>query len=368
MLSNMAKSDLVSPAGRESAQQTLELSQEIRAQRDRFQAGGMPSLKQASVAGPPYSTFRSIWSIQNTTNLGAPIWLRDANYEDADAQDWVVDKVWEYLGVGVTMYGWDFGRNGIDNAGSEVRANIHYGQSYANAFWNGSQLVFGDGNEVLAHLGESICVVVHELTHAVTQHTAGLIYQGQSGALNESFSDVMGCVAEQQSRNQNFDHATWLVGEECLLPGVNGVAIRSMSAPGTAYNDPRLGKDPQPSHMNGYVNTTQDSGGVHINSGIPNHAFYQACRRTGGNSWDQIAGVWFWTMVSGQVKPDCDFYTFASLTVQSAIRGWGNLVAHSVVQAWNDVGITVQMPASPTEDEKTVFGDVKAPSTTATMM
>lgn len=344
MLSTMAKSELVSPAGQKSAQQTLDLSEQLRAARARLQGeDNMLVPKRDAVSGPPYSTFRSIWSIENTTNLGSPIWLRDANYDTADSQDWVVDQVWIFLGIAITMYGFDWGRDGFDGRGGPIRANIHYGQAFANAFWNGSQLIFGDGNDLIAHLGESMTVVVHEFTHALTQWTSGLQYHDQSGALNESFSDVIGVVAEQQYHNQSFGDATWLVGKECLQPGVNGVAIRSMSAPGTAYDDPRLGKDPQPAHMKDFVGTTSDFGGVHINSGIPNHAFYNACRRVGGNSWQNIGPIWYYTMVNA-VKSDCGFAEFARLTVLSAVTGWGRDTATAVSQAWGDVGIIVSVP------------------------
>ena len=126
--------------------------------------------------------------------------------------------------------------------------------SYANAFWDGAQMVFGDGDgEIFGNFTGSIDVTGHELTHGVTQYTANLSYEGQSGALNESISDVFGSLAKQHHRGQSAADADWLIGADIFRPGVSGVALRSLKAPGTAYDDPRLGRDPQPAHMSGYA-------------------------------------------------------------------------------------------------------------------
>src|SRR5262249_49533152 len=150
-----------------------------------------------------------------------------------------------------------------------------------NAFWDGRQMIYGDGDgQQFLSFTRSVDVIGHEMTHGVTQHEAGLIYWGQTGALNESLSDVFGSMVKQYVNNQTADQADWLIGQGLFTPLVKGVAIRSLKAPGTAYGvpvpDPVLGKDDQPSHMSNYNHTLQDNGGVHINSGIPNNAFYRA--------------------------------------------------------------------------------------------
>src|SRR5262249_6826367 len=142
----------------------------------------------------------------------------------------------------------------------------------------------------------SVDIMGHELTHGVTAYTAGLIYQGQSGALNESISDVFGSMVKQFALSQTVATADWLIGAGIFTPKVNGVALRSMKEPGTAYNDPVLGKDPQPADMAHYVNTSSDNGGVHINSGIPNRAFYLTAVALGGNSWDRAGRIWYATL------------------------------------------------------------------------
>ena len=202
-------------------------------------------------------------------------------------------------------------------------ASVHYGTDYDNAFWDGTQMVFGDGDGVVFRRSPAASTSSgHELAHGVTQYTAGLNYQGQSGALNESVSDVFGVLVKQRLLGQTADQADWLIGAELLAPGVNGVALRSMAAPGTAYDDPRLGKDPQPAHMSGYVDTTDDNGGVHINSGIPNKAFHVAATTLGGNAWEAAGQVWVDT-ITGDISADCDFATFARLTVAAATARHG---------------------------------------------
>ena len=137
--------------------------------------------------------------------------------------------------------------------------------------WNGSQMLYGDGdNSIFIDFTKGNDVIGHELTHGVTQYEANLTYSQQLGALNESVSDVFGSLLEQYHLQQTAGDADWLIGQGLLTANVKGIALRSMKAPGTAYDDPVLGKDPQPAHMKDYVNTVSDNGGVHINSGIPN--------------------------------------------------------------------------------------------------
>ena len=148
------------------------------------------------------------------------------------------------------------------------------------------------------------------------------------------------CSSSSALLGQTADQADWLVGAELLAPGVNGVALRSMAAPGTAYDDPRLGKDPQPAHMSGYVDTTDDNGGVHINSGIPNKAFHVVATTLGGNAWEVAGQVWVDT-ITGDISADCDFATFARLTVAAATarHGADSEVVAAVRAGWDAVGV-----------------------------
>ncbi|AEW93953.1 MULTISPECIES: M4 family metallopeptidase [Streptomycetaceae] len=257
--------------------------------------------------------------------------------------DQAVNHAYDGLGATFDLYLKAYGRHSIDGKGLPLNASVHYGKGYNNAFWNGEQMVFGDGDGRIFHdFTGSVDVIGHELTHGVTQHSANLVYLGQSGALNESISDVFGSVIKQYALRQTVDQADWLIGANLLAPGVHGQALRSMKAPGTAYDDPKLGKDPQPATMAGYVHTWQDNGGVHINSGIPNHAFYLAATAIGGHSWEKAGLIWYLALTGGKLTPIADFAAFARLTATVAKEKFGDGAEHrAVVDAWTKVGVRI---------------------------
>ncbi|GMA85648.1 hypothetical protein GCM10025868_08980 [Angustibacter aerolatus] len=154
-------------------------------------------------------------------------------------------------------------------------------------------------------------------------------------------SDVFGSLVKQHLLGQSAASADWLIGEGLFTDAVQGVALRSMKAPGTAYDDPTLGKDPQPASMADLVDTSDDNGGVHINSGIPNRAFYLAATAIGGNAWEGAGAVWYDTLTGGSLEPDADFATFAAATVTAATArfGEGSPQAAAVADAWAQVGV-----------------------------
>jgi Zn-dependent metalloprotease len=253
------------------------------------------------------------------------------------------DTAYDWLGVTFEFYDKSYGRNSIDGAGLPMISTVHYGEKYDNAFWNGDQMVYGDGDGTLFNdFTRPLDVTGHELTHGVTQYTAGLEYFGQSGALNESMSDVFGSLIKQYYKSQTADEADWLIGEGLLAAGVHGVALRSMKAPGTAYDDPQLGTDPQPAHMDHFVRTSRDNGGVHINSGIPNHAFYLAAAEIGGHAWEKAGKVWYDTLTGGSLASDADFASFAAATAATATKlfGAGSAELTAVRNAWTGVGVS----------------------------
>ncbi len=184
-------------------------------------------------------------------------------------------------------------------------------------------------------------VIGHELSHGFTQHAAALDYIGQSGALNESLSDVFGALTEQYHRTQTAADASWLIGAELFTAAVQGQALRSMRDPGSAYDDDVLGKDPQPNHMSGYVKTAADNGGVHINSGIPNRAFTLVAVELGGYAWERAGRIWFETVTSGKLSAHADFADFADATRATAAKLYGAASAESdaVENAWRGVGV-----------------------------
>ncbi len=262
---------------------------------------------------------------------------------DPAGSDSSVNRAFAGLGATFELFFKAYGRHSIDGVGLPLDATVHYGQEYANAFWDGERMVFGDGDgELFVDFTTALDVIGHELTHGVTQYTANLEYLGQSGALNESVSDVFGSLIKQYSLEQTAEQADWLIGDGLLGPAVDkGTALRSMKAPGTAYDDDVLGKDPQPATMDGYVHTSQDNGGVHINSGIPNHAFYLAAVSLGGNAWERAGQIWYDVLTGGKLAKDAQFADFAKLTTDAAKARYGDQGEEhqAVVKAWSQVGV-----------------------------
>jgi len=256
--------------------------------------------------------------------------------------DAAVDEAYEGLGATWKLYEEVYGRNSIDGGGLRLLGTVHYGDGYQNAFWNGTRMVFGDGDgDIFGRFTASLDVIGHELTHGVVERTAGLTYARQSGALNESIADVFGVLVKQYALGQDAAAADWLIGGDLLLPGVEGVALRSMLHPGTAYDDPRLGRDPQPDNMSGYVVTTEDNGGVHYNSGIPNRAFALAATTIGGPAWEKAGRVWYDVLTGPDLLADADFTAFAQLTIEAAAArfGAGSAEAVAVRDGWTTVGV-----------------------------
>ncbi|KAA8571424.1 hypothetical protein EYC84_001427 [Monilinia fructicola] len=217
---------------------------------------------------------------------------------------------------------------------------------FDNAFFDGKEMAFGDGDgDVFGTFTKNVDVIGHELTHGVTQWTADLVYEYQSGALNESMSDVFGSMIKQYFPKTLAEDADWLIGEGIFLPSVkNARALRSMRAPGTAYNNPKIGKDPQPATMDDYQDLplSRDRGGVHINSGIPNYAFYLASTSLGGYSWDKAGRVWYAALTDRSLKSvdsGAAFKAFANLTIKHAGILFDEDTQATVRQAWIDVKV-----------------------------
>ncbi|MZD09303.1 peptidase M4 family protein [Streptomyces sp. SID5785] len=260
---------------------------------------------------------------------------------DEPGADATVNRAYAGLGATFELYLNTYARYSIDGHGLPLDATVHYDRDYNNAFWNGEQMVFGDGDgEIFLDFTLPVDVIGHELTHGVTQYTANLTYAGQAGALNESLSDVFGSLIKQYTLNQTATEADWLIGAGLLAPDVQGVALRSMKAPGTAYDDDVLGKDPQPADMDHYVDTEEDNGGVHINSGIPNHAFYLLATELGGQAWERAGQIWFDTLTGGDLATDAGFADFARLTAAAARTRYGaGDETQAVLKAWEQVGV-----------------------------
>jgi hypothetical protein len=317
------------------AQQTLLFDEQLRFERITQSSA---EAEQVQGAGTPRRN-RLIYTTANSTNLPGTLVRREG---EGPSSDVAVNEAYDGLGATFDLFSDIYGRNSIDDRGMDMIATVHYRNRYNNAFFNGSQMAFGDGDgRIFNRFTIAIDIIGHELTHGVTGLTAKLEYHDQSGALNESMSDVFGSLVKQRVLGQTADQADWLIGAGLLAAGIKGVALRSMRAPGTAYDDPLLGKDPQPDHMSRYNTTTSDSGGVHINSGIPNRAFYLVAIALGGHAWDVAGQIWYKTLIDPRLTALAQFQDFANISTDVAGRLYGHEVKAIVAKAWRDVGINV---------------------------
>jgi Zn-dependent metalloprotease len=200
----------------------------------------------------------------------------------------------------------------IDGEALDLIFNVHYLIRYNNAFWDGEQMTFGDGDGVnFSGFARSIDVTGHELTHGVVQYVSGLVYKGQSGALNEHYADVFGTAVKQWQLKQDAKSADWLIGDTCMIGSFKGKAIRSMKSPA----DTTVVIMAQPDSMDKIYKGTSDNGGVHINSGIPNKAFYLVSMEIGTLP---AAKLWFDALKS--LRPTAKFNNFYKALTVSAVK------------------------------------------------
>ncbi|MFO0996214.1 MAG: M4 family metallopeptidase [Alphaproteobacteria bacterium] len=294
---------------------------------------------QLALAVPAGEKRRTIYDAKGAQKLPGKLVRGEG---DSRSQDVAVNEAYDASGAVYDFYSKVYQRNSVDDKGLRLDSTVHYGRKYDNAFWNGQQMVYGDGDgQLFQRFTISIDVIGHELTHGVTQYEAGLEYQDQPGALNESMSDVFGSLVKQWVRKQTAKQADWIIGEGLLGPKVKGKGLRSMSAPGTAYNDPVLGKDPQPAHMRDYYKGTSDNGGVHINSGIPNRAFYLAAIAIGGKAWERAGRIWY-VALRDRLRPTSEFADARAATIAAATDLYGKTSkeAKAVASAWTTVGVS----------------------------
>ena len=283
---------------------------------------------------------RVIYDAANSSTLPGRRVRAEADPPTADP---AVNEVFDALGQTYYFF-WDaYERDSVDNQGMRLDATVHYEKYYSNAFWNGTQLIAGDGDGKLFRSFTGLDVIAKEFSNGVVAKQSGLAYANESGALFNALAAIFSCLVKQYSLNQTAEEADWLMGTGIWALGVNGKAIQSLAAPGTAYDDPRLGKDPQTSHMKNYVRTKTDNGGVHINSGIPGHAFYQTAMALGGPPWQRAGKIWYEALCDKRVKPNFAFEDFANLTADCAARLFGGKSKEldAIRHGWNVVGVKV---------------------------
>ncbi|MBT2468399.1 M4 family metallopeptidase [Streptomyces sp. ISL-66] len=298
-----------------------------------------------SGAAAPGNGRRTVFDCDQGSFLPAAVVARPE--DGPESADESVNRAFGGLGLTRDFFKEVFQRDSIDGRGMRLDGYVHFSVKFNNAFWDGRQMVFGDGDgRVLGDLTGSLDVVAHELTHGVTEHTAGFEYHNQSGALNESVSDVFGSLVKQWSLKQSAGEADWLIGADVWTPGIDADALRSMKAPGHAYDNSLFGRDPQPDRMSKFIHLPDseqgDNGGVHLNSGIPNKAFYLTAVGIGGFAWEAAGPIWFESLKASGAE--AQFHDFAHTTFQKAgeLFGIGSPEQSAVLAAWQEVEVPIR--------------------------
>ncbi len=285
---------------------------------------------------------RTIYNVDNSESLSGMIARKEG---DPATGDPAVDEAYDAIGHAYYFF-WDiYKRDSIDGKGMPLNAVVHYGRDYLNAFWTGKEMVVGDGDgRIFSRFTASIDVIGKEYSNGVIGSETKLDYWEESGALFNSLATVFAVLIKQYALKQTAIKADWLLGTELMVPALNARALSSLANPGTAYDDPLLGKDIQPAHMDDYVHTKNDSGGIHINSGIPDHAFYRIAMALGGYAWEKAGRIWYEAIRDENIKPKSSFSEFAKITYANARRlyGEGSAEAQAVQKGWKDVGITIE--------------------------
>ena len=297
-----------------------------------------PHVAQRAAPHHAHAKHRLVYDCESRTTIPGRLARRE---NDPDTGDDEVDRAYHAAGLTHDFFATVFGRDSIDNRGMHLIASVRYDKAWDNARWDGAQIVYGTGDGTFfASFTTCLDVMAHELVHGVTQSDAGLEYLGESGALNESLSDVFGVLVKQWSLHQTAHDADWLFGTGQILNHPHA-ALRSLKAPGSAYELPHS-RDRQVAHMRDYVTGLSLEEEVHINSGIPNHAFYCFATSLGGHAWETAGRIWYDAMRS-HLHPRCEFALFARATLHAA-QPHGHHTVEALRTAWHAVGVDTPAP------------------------
>lgn len=306
-----------------------------RARKLRAELASLPPLP--TIPSPNGGRYREVYDARHGVPHTLPGRLVRSERQRA-VRDRAVNEAYVNAGHTYAFYRAVFGRNSLDGAGMLIRSSVHLSRRLNNAFWDGSQMVYGDGDgRIFVHLTRPLEVVAHELTHGVIAHTSGLVYRGESGALNESFADVFGSLAKQWRSRQPARRADWTIGRQMMGPALRARALRTLTGRKAFEADPLLGTDPQPKHYRDRCRIPDADVAAHLNSGIPNHAFYLLATRLGGYAWTRAGTIWYEAMTTLPARSS--FAAAAGRTIAIARRRFGRGVAGEVARAWRLVGV-----------------------------
>jgi len=322
---------------RRSAIETLQGSAADRMMRMMTPVSAMQGLLSAVPSLP--NKERYIYDMKQRS-VGFPGKLVRSEGQNPVADD-AVNEAYDNSGITYDFYKQVFDRNSIDNRGMPLISSVHVRRNYNNAFWNGQQMAYGDGDgKIFIRLTKGLDVAGHELTHGVIQHECNLVYQDEPGALNEHLADVMGVLVEHWHKGEtNPANADWDMGNLIMGSATKARALRTFKAEKAYENDRYLGTDPQPKHIRDKYTGTDDNGGVHINSGIPNHAFYRVALELGTPTWEKAGHIWYQTLRN--LNSYSNFQEAANMTYLVADQqfGSGSLEQQAVKKGWDAVGI-----------------------------
>ena len=297
----------------------------LRAVHTDLSAASLGLERGAAPAAPKVTVFNCK---HGSTLPGVPVGApgNDATTKRAFAETAAVAAFYEQL----------FGRNSVDGAGKTLMSSVHFSVRYNNAFWNGTQMVYGDGDgDIFLDFTKASDVIGHELTHGVTQFSAQLEYSDEPGGLNESVSDVFGSMFKQWRKGQTVDKADWLIGREIIGRGAKArgfTCLRDMANPAAAHC-----LSPQPTHFSEFRPRMDP----HESSGIPNLAFYNAAVAIGGYSWQKAGRIWYKALTAFGPQPRMKMKAFAQTTrkvAKTMFRGDASTVS-AVDRAWKAVGL-----------------------------
>ena len=332
VLHRIAEDASFADVARKAAADTARLSTEIRRLRDQALAltslAGLVGESIAEVAASPAVT---VYDCKHRHTLpGVPV------HNPAGSTDATAARTFSETSGVAKFYKQVFNRNSIDNAGMTMMSSIHYGVRFNNAMWNGSQMLYGDGDgSIFVDFTKGNDVIGHELTHGVTQYSLQLVYADDAGGLNESLSDCFGSMFRQWEAHQDAGKADWLIGSDIVGPAAKTKGyscLRDMGDPGASHC-----LAPQPTKYS-QVTPGMDP---HYSSGPPNLAFCTACKKLGGMSWERIGQVWYRAVTGFGPSPNMKMTEFANRTRQLATQLYGNepAVLAAVDSGWKLVGL-----------------------------